>query len=566
MNTTGAAGDERGPYRRTARLPLNAWLHKTGGPGAFLVATNNPSPMRTPVPLVLLVLAIPTSFASAQHAPPVRWQRPIGGTDYDFGMAAQPTPDGGALVCGSTSSVDGDVHNAHGLTDGWVMKLNADGTTAWQRMLGGTSTDLINDVRYTSDGGCIVAGLTVSNGGDVSGQHGGSDAWLVKLSSAGRIAWQHTYGGSHADGFNMVRTTPDGGYIAIGHTDSDDGDVDGRLGSSDAWVVKVDADGGLQWQRTLGGTGLDMGSAVQATPDGGYITCGYGDDNGDALVSGHGGFDGWVVKLDAQGTEMWRTVIGGSALDEAVAVEGSSDGGFLAAGVTLSDGGGMPVSHGGTDGWVAKLDPAGNILWHYDIGGTQPEWMSSLAATNDGGCVVGGQARSRDGNVPDNNGGQDAWLVKVSANGTPQWTTALGGSGTDDFACVRPDADGGYVAVGTTTSTDGDVRGFHAGDDPTAGDIWVVRFGAASSLGVADVAAIPFVLAPNPTTGQVWITAPADLADARVVVTDAAGRGVLQERFNGRSSVVDLGGRGSGVYFLSIRSTLGVSTQRVVVQ
>jgi PKD repeat protein len=173
----------------------------------------------------------------------IAWQRCLGGSDGDRASSIQQTSDGGYIVAGSTLSDDGDVSGNHGDRDAWVVKLDADGKVLWQRCLGGSNLDSASSIQQTSDGGYIVAGETSSDDGDVSGNHGDRDAWLVKLDADGKIAWQRCLGGSIEDGARSVQQTVDGGYILAGYTESIDGDVSGNHGDRDALVVKLD-DGG----------------------------------------------------------------------------------------------------------------------------------------------------------------------------------------------------------------------------------------------------------------------------------------------------------------------------------
>src|SRR5215510_14317022 len=82
----------------------------------------------------------------------------------------------------------------------------------------------------------------------------GDDAFIVKYNSSGNLIWKHSYGGSGSDGFISIIATQDGGFIAAGHSFSNDGDVSGNHGSGDAWIVKTDAAGNLQWQKCFGGS------------------------------------------------------------------------------------------------------------------------------------------------------------------------------------------------------------------------------------------------------------------------------------------------------------------------
>ena len=177
----------------------------------------------------------------------VEWKKTLGGSYGDGAESIQQTDDGGYIVAGYTCSNDGDVDGNHGYCDFWVVKLDENGTIQWQKCLGGRYLDLAYSIQQTSDGGYIVVGETRSNDGDVSGWHGGydengdpkPDMWIVKLDSNGNIQWQKCLGGSDYDVAESVQRTSDGGYIVAGWTSSNNGDVSGNHGVSDFWIIKL---------------------------------------------------------------------------------------------------------------------------------------------------------------------------------------------------------------------------------------------------------------------------------------------------------------------------------------
>jgi hypothetical protein len=180
----------------------------------------------------------------------LEWQRCLGGTKDDEASCVRQTADGGYIVAGYTESNNGDASGNHGRFDLWVTKLDKDGNQnsypVWQKCLGGSMDEYAQDVQQTADGGYIVAGITNSNDGDVSGNHGAKDFWVVKLNAKGKIIWQKCLGGSRVDIAYGVEQTKDGGYIVAGFTESNNGDVKGKhgkAGSADFWVVKLNAKG-----------------------------------------------------------------------------------------------------------------------------------------------------------------------------------------------------------------------------------------------------------------------------------------------------------------------------------
>jgi hypothetical protein len=244
------------------------------------------------------------------------WKKCLGGNHEDAAYGIHHTVDGGYVVVGSTRFEPGDNRGCHGPlenSNGWVVKLDRQGNMLWQRCLGGSLDDSFNSIEQTSDGGYIVAGYALSKDGDVNGLHEDpssffpkSDCWVVKLDLQGNILWQKCLGGSGSEHANSIQETKDGNYILAGGTNSKDGDVkglhegySGNIPYSDYWVVKLSsANGAIQWQKCLGGKDWDEAFSVQQTNDEGYIIVGYsasddGDLNGNMCQNGNY----WMVKL-----------------------------------------------------------------------------------------------------------------------------------------------------------------------------------------------------------------------------------------------------------------------------
>jgi hypothetical protein len=293
----------------------------------------------------------------------IQWQKCLGGSDGDSAFSIQQTTDGGYIVAGYSDSSDGDVTGHHGnndYNDYWVVKLDAGGEIQWQKCLGGSTAF---SIRQIADGGYIVAGYSTSTDDDVTGNHGGGDYWVVKLDADGEIQWQKCLGGSGWEEARSIQQTTDGGYIVVGGSGSSDGDVTGNHGRGDYWVVKLDAGGEIQWQKCLGGSHGDSATSIQQTADGGYIVAG-GSDSTDGDVTGnHGSTDYWVVKLDGTGGIQWQKYLGGSGEDFATSIQQTADGGYIVAGGSDSTDGDVTGHHGNhhgsSDYWVVKLAPDG---------------------------------------------------------------------------------------------------------------------------------------------------------------------------------------------------------------
>ena len=372
------------------------------------------------------------------------WQKEYGGKDFDEALSIQTTNDGGYIVAGTTESSDGDVSGAHGDEDGWIIKLNSNGDIEWQKCLGGSSRDYANSIRQTFDGGYIVAGSTESSDGDVIGSPGDTDGWIVKLSNIGDIEWQKLYGGTNADCAYSIQTTNDGGSVVAGITESNDGDVFGNHGDWDAWIMKLDHEGGLEWQKCLGGSSRDYANSIRQTFDGGYIICGGTESNDGNVIGYHADEDGWVVKLSASGAVEWQKCVGGSKYDRLGSIQAAEDGGYIAAGYTKSNDGDVSGNNGGYDAWVVKLSPIGDLEVQKCLGGN---YAYSVQCTNEGGFVVAGMAEAVRYTVRS----EDCFIVKLSPIGK-----LIQEDVSDNvFSIVEPelisiDVDMGQVIIGNT--------------------------------------------------------------------------------------------------------------------
>ncbi|HLG35507.1 MAG TPA: T9SS type A sorting domain-containing protein [Bacteroidia bacterium] len=486
------------------------------------------------------------------QTPAIQWQKSLAGTSCDYGNYVRQTSDGGYIVAGKAGSNDGDVTGNHGGYDYWVVKLYSTGILQWQKSLGGTGYDEARSVQQTADGGYIVAGSSQSIDGDVTGNHGSIDYWLVKLDGFGNIQWQKALGGTANDDAYSVQQTSDGGYIVLGYSYSNDGDVTGNHGGWDYWLVKVDGTGTIQWQKTLGGTMNDWAYSIEQTSDGGYIVAGSSQSN-DGDVTGHHGtassFDYWLVKLDPAGSIQWQKSLGGSSFDWAHSIKQTTDGGYIAAGYSSSNDGDVTGNHSYDDYWVVKLDNSGTILWQKSFGGIANDRAYSVNQTSDGGYIIAGNSSSNDGDVTGNHGGYEYWIVKLDDNGTLLWQKSMGGTAHDFAYSVMHTSDGGYIVAGESASNDGDVTGNHG-----ANDYWIAKlyFDSPKSINENNLLSAMY-LSPNPATTELRITN-AEFKIEKVEIID-----VLGQKYNSAFDIlnseltIDISSLASGIYFVKVR-------------
>lgn len=487
----------------------------------------------------LLILTLIYSVIWGQ-APTIQWQKSLGGSLRDYTKSIRQTSDGGYILAGSSESTNGDVVGNHGAFDCWVVKMDQSGNMQWQKSLGGSVSDGANSIEQTLDGGYILAGYSGSDNGDVTGNHASDDYWVVKLDQSGNIQWQKSLGGSGLDQANFIQQTSDGGYIVAGISNSNDGDVTGNHGGHDYWVVKLNPSGNIQWQKSLGGSTIDFATAIRQTSDNGYIVAGYTLSNDGDVTLNHGFRDYWIVKLDSSGNMLWQKSFGGSGTDQAHDIQQTQDGGYIIAGYVLSSDGEVTEHRGSRDYWIVKVDPSGNLQWQKTLGGTNIDEAHSISQTPDGGYIVGGHSESTDGDVTANHGIFDYWIVKLGATGNIEWQKSLGGSNTESLYSIRQTSDNGYILAGVTQSGDGDLTLFHG-----MYDIWVVKLG--SVLGIDENIAISRpALYPNPAKDFVSVN---NLpSGTTITITDISGRRLFSDQYKEEKITINLSHLIDGVY------------------
>ncbi|MFI5171108.1 MAG: immunoglobulin domain-containing protein, partial [Chitinophagales bacterium] len=336
--------------------------------------------------LILFLLTVTANSSLFSQAPAIEWQNTIGGSGYDFLNAISQTSDGGYILGGySESNISGDKTESNiGGDDYWIVKVNAAGIVEWENTIGGGNFDRLYSVEETIDGGFILGGQSLSGGGvgdKAESNIGGYDYWVVKLNSDGIITWQNTIGGSGNDQLYCAQPTSDGGYIVAGSSDSGiSGDkTENRVGNTDFWVIKLNSLGFISWQNDIGGLMFDILYSAYQTTDGGYILAGTSTSgiSGDKTDANYGAVDYWVVKLNATGVVVWENTYGGNLNDYLYSAIPTEDGGSILVGMSESNSSGNKTesTNGLYDYWIIKLDGSGNITWQNSIGGTGNDYV-----------------------------------------------------------------------------------------------------------------------------------------------------------------------------------------------
>jgi len=316
-----------------------------------------------------------------------------------------------------------------GLGDYWIVRGDTNGNVLWDKSFGGTNDDVLLGVRQTMDGGYVLGGYSSSaaGGNKTAPQYGLSDFWVVRLNAAGDVIWDRSFGGDNADILYALQETTNGGFIVGGVTTSG---VSGSktspgFGSEDAWVLRLDASGNKVWEASFGGTERDGCFALQQLSDGGFVLGGYSASaggTGNKASPNYGAADFWIVRLDSGGNKLWDQSYGGSGDDQLHDIRVTESGGLFVGGYSYSRAEGNKSSPNFTpsdppsgDYWLLRLDAVGGKVWEQVFGGTGLDRMESLAMTGDAGLLLGGNSlSSTNGNkTSPNYGFADYWIVKL---------------------------------------------------------------------------------------------------------------------------------------------------------
>lgn len=433
------------------------------------------------------ILLLLPSFLFSQD---ILWEKSYGGKHAEYLFDAQPTADYGFILAGSSlSNKSGNkTDNNKGDLDYWVWKMDEKGELDWQKSFGGSGFDLLQSIKNTRDGGFILAGTSSSNSDfqKKDSCRGVTDFWVIKLDAKGEEVWQKTIGGSGQDELLCAFQTRDGGYMLGGSSSSSPSPVtpegeteednsiknlnldlydksEKSRGNMDYWIVKLDKEGTVIWQKTYGGEYADLLRSMEQTKDGGYILGGYSNSSqsGEKVDANTGVGDYWIVKIDDVGSIEWQKTYGGNGDNQLYVIHQTQEGGYITGGnsnstTPLTSLGGNVRS--GTDFWVLKLDENGAVLWSetYDFG--KVDILTSLVENKDHTYLIGGYAQNDSFNSlekvikKDEEGINDYIALKIDEKGEILWDKTVGSNGEDILRKLIETRDGGYLMAGTSNA------------------------------------------------------------------------------------------------------------------
>lgn len=344
-------------------------------------------------------------------------------------------------------------------------------TDVWAKSYGAPDDSKAAAIAVTSDGGYVVAGtMDIYSTTAVDDQF-----WVVKLNAGGDVQWQKSYGGLDSELAAEIKQTADGGYIVVGTSES----FDLNSAYGDVWVLRLANNGDVVWQKKFGASPPEHGMAIIQTDDdgdgsrdNGFLVAAYQENAGDR---------GWLIKLDSNGTIEWQKLIG-DYNTVLYALEQTPDRGYVVVGTRWSD-----VLGGEQELWILRLDAAGNITWQKSIQGADLSWVFDVALVDsdangvkDDGFLLAGYA--------DTDASTDflfeAWVLRLAADGSIVWQNTYGDGSvnTDTFYAAEQMADGNFVLAGATSGFGGSSTDFWLMTlDASGGVVMAKRFGGLGS-------------------------------------------------------------------------------------
>jgi len=478
---------------------------------------------------------------------------------------------------GAIEYLNGEDDNCDGIIDNNAICRG--GGLMFQKSLGGTAMDDVGSSVATMDGGFAVAGTTSSrNGSFTNGLNTRPDGWITKFNKDGYVLWQKIFS-EVLDYISGIIETNDGGFILAGKKKGNNIFFTNDYNIS---LIKLSSTGNIQWARTYDFTGIDEANEsfqIVNSPDGGFLLTGmsnnspwlckfnatggvqwikYGHyfsarvvsapDNSIMLVSSayiqdcrpnasNISSDIIVEKISSNGNTIWRKCFGGNGYEKSYSIIRTPDHHYLIAGESRTISGDVTNNSGLIDVWLLKIDENGNLIWQNSYGGSQNDIPSSVTLSSDNGYVIAGMSRSNDGLLSQNQGQNDYWVFKVDSSGNIQWQRSLGGSGNDQAKSIIRLQDGNFIIAGTTNSANGDITQAFGNDDT-----WIVKlidinsqtfYADADQDGYGD--ALAMVQACEKPTG--YVSNPDDCDDARNTIYPGApeicGNG-LDDNCNGQ--------------------------------
>ncbi|RYM35595.1 T9SS type A sorting domain-containing protein [Brumimicrobium glaciale] len=524
--------------------------------------------------LTLLLSVLFLSLFSISQTLQITSQYVIGGDLNDFARSGIRVNNKTIIGGDSYSGSSGDKTTAnYGGSDLWILSLDNSNSLEWQNNFGGASNDLMVKMMETSDGNLLVGSSSESgiNGNKTAPNKGGFDFWLIKLDDLGNEIWQKSYGGSGDEYLGDIVELADGSILLVGQTLSPiSGDkTENSYGQSDCWIVKIDGDGNVIWDKTIGGSDDEGLTSVAIDENENIIISGSSKSpiSGLKTEGSYGSYDIWVLKLDSNGNILWDKTIGGNGGDLSSNLI-YSDNRVYVIGYSLSGISGTKTesSRGVFDIWVTKLDQDGNVLLDRTCGGNNTDQPSQAMITNSGELLVAGVSDSGisgEVEISSHNNSLDFWIIIADTSDLSIKSQFKFGGDQDEVSpTILQTENNSLLLFGASQS---DISGDKTEPNKGQNDFWILEL--STDLSTSDFNKEESLsIYPNPTSNTFKISNLPSGESYDLNVLDMMGKSVLQSKVSSINNTVNVNSLSPGMYTLQMFDSNKKYTSKLIVE
>ncbi len=491
-------------------------------------------------------------------------QKSYGGSQNDNVQKIIRINDSYIVGGSSDSEISGDkTEPSRGFEDFWILNVDTGLNIIWQRTLGGSKSDILNDLILTHDSCLLLLGTSASDSSGEKSQnnYGDCDYWLIKMSLTGSILWQKIIGGEGYDEASVVYELPDGSILIGGSSQSDSSGLktQNRRGIRDYWLLRLDMQGNILWNRTYGGNVIDMLHSITVLNDSMIIIAGRSNSptSGEKSESSYGDYDIWLICVNLNGNIIWDRTLGGNQWDCPSAMVAKQHSLYV-LGRSDSNVSGLKSqnSRGNEDFWIIKLDYSGNIKWDKTIGGSGWDVPYSMVYCEDNNLTISGASGSviSGEKLSPLYGVVDYWIIALDTNGNIFWQESIGGTLPDYGRNLVKLSSGGFVVAGDSYSG---ISGVKTTINHGMSDFWLIEFEVGTGISEYYTGKHIVKVYPNPAEDFLIIETDFDANISELYILDIHGKEVKSLIVNRPSIEVDIRDLTAGIYILKTRISDG---------
>jgi hypothetical protein len=555
----------------------------------------------TKLPTLLVLFTLFFYIGHAQNAPvSITFNETLGGSNDDEAFSFCEFDTSEVLVAGYSNSNNGIIPGNFGNYDYIGMSLTHTTTPAlkWIYNFGGTKFEKGRQIAPTYNHKAFVMfGTTHSANDEIDRTQLGPNKnldnwWLIEFDSTGTLLKQKLIVGDSnaANGGRVVLPTSDNGFLLLGWSQSHAGLYTGGYGGTDGWLFKLDSNLNIQWEHNYGGSGVDAPIRMVRIGNYYYFSGITNSNNHDFTGENHKDSTGrnsddfGVWKVDTMGNVIWAKSIGGSGMEETYDVQKDWDGNVLVGGSAESNDGDVSVSYGNGDGYFFKLGAdSGNLMWAKTFGGTKSDAIKRILPMPDHGYVLlcTSSSKNHDALNAGHHAGPDIWVIRTDSNRNKIWSKMYGGSGTDEGIDLLFYPHQGYLILGRTGSSDGDLSGINRPNNSKDFNYWLFFLTdptLQNDTSMSLKAPAPFIklseqsvqIFPSITSGIVNIQSKAAIeSEYSMKITDVVGKVIWNKTVSSSNAAInqkiDLSNHSKGIYFVQIEFSDGNKTEQKIV-